>query len=126
MALGIALKSTTETRPVTSFEDDGYYWHLVPTYEAVSKLTGKFIDLYDAINFAQSDLPILLRFLEQAKLEAAQKEEEWDVIVGRDGFTGELLFGRVTRRILMEKLEPFIRSVKEAIEMNGSILCIGD
>jgi len=106
------------------FDDDGYYWSLYPFFERVWKQSGQMIDLYGNAVFQPEQLPDLLAILEEAATSAAQKPEEWDVLVGCRG--EEKIYCKVSKSRLQQILGDFIVLVKLAMVEGKNVVGFGD
>ena len=66
--------------------DDGYYWHLYPYFES-AKLpsNSELIDLYGDNEISGYELDRLQKRLEDARMDAQWRPDEWPVTVGWKG-----------------------------------------
>ena len=100
--------------------EDGYSAFLAPLFAKVNEEAGKTIVHVDWAHFCADDLKLLLQIIVTARKRMVAREENWDVLIGRDG-NNKLLYAKVTKH----KMNLFLGKIEEAIrKAQSSDACI--
>ena len=111
--------------------DGGDYWFLYSYFEAASlpPRSHELIDLYSDTELSGYQLQRFIDELEEAKTDAANKPESWDVLVGWNGETMSKeteLMVRVERADILNLIGELLSLAKEARDRGLKLILIGD
>ena len=111
-----------------SFDDDGYYWELYPTFEKVGGVTGQIIDLYYGADFNNQTQIFLKQCLEHKLNEVNRKKSTWQVVTGWHGTKNRKneILATVSKERLIRLIETFLVAIEKAQKENKHIIFLGD
>ncbi len=111
-----------------SFDDDGYYWELYPTFEKVNSVTGQLIDLYGGANFNSQTQIFLKQCLEEKLKQVISNNDTWEVIIGWqiENESKTKFLKNISKDKLIHLIEDFIFNIDKAKRKNRNIIFLGD
>ena len=111
-----------EVEPIR-FDNDGYFWHLWPTFELLAAETGQVIDIYEYAEFRGDKLKSLSETLENIILDIHEMGTTWHVPLGIPPYE---TYTEVKREIMLSLLFKFVSIVEYAIKHDTAVTCMGD
>ena len=112
-----------------SFGAGADYWFLWPTLiKEIKDATGELIDLYGDAEFFGDNLKKVERLIiKQIHELKNKKEDKWEVHTGTEFQpVKKEIYRTLVKKDLEDKLEKFLLIVRQAIEKDEKIICIGD
>lgn len=112
---------------ITQFNDDGYYWFLVPLFENLWKKTGQTIDLYGNATFSGEYLDDLKAVIIEAKQLLVSQPKIWEVSTGTQiSPVRKEIFSTVTKVGFEELLNKIEMAIEKAKSENSCVTFWGD